>query len=126
MKITVIPTGNAPEFYTFNGDIITAVKDGQSEAFDLSGLQNGDKLMGVDADTLDLPGGQIIRAAERDSNGELHVTLCQRVGAGHWEAGATFDASVYNPEAVNVTYRSDKPHAGKAYAVTKVGKVWAQ
>ena len=125
MKITVIPTGNAPMFYSFNGDIITAHDNGVAENFDLSAMTEGDQFTGVDVESLDLPGSQIIRKAERDAAGELHVTLCQRVGPGHWEASDEFDSSEYDPDAISVVYRLDKPHAGRAYAITRAGKVWA-
>ena len=126
MKITVIPTGNAPTHYSFDGDLITAHYAGLKEDFDLSVIPADGKFTGVGVDTLSLPESQILRDAYRDSAGELHVTLCQKVGSGHWETGITFDSADYNPELVLVKYRTDKPHAGYAYAITSTGVTGAQ
>ena len=126
MKITVIPTGNAPTHYTFDGEVITAHYDGEAELFDLSVIPADGKFTGVGVDTLDLPASQIVRDAYRDSAGELHVTLCQKTGSGHWETGITFDSADYNPELILVKYRTDKPHAGYAYAITSTGVTGAQ
>jgi len=126
MKITVIPTGNAPTHYSFSGEVITAHHDEETESFDLSVIPTDGKFTGVGVDTLDLPASQIVRDAYRDSAGELHVTLCQKVGSGHWETGITFDSADYNPELVLVKYRTDKPYAGYAYAITSTGVTGAQ
>lgn len=98
MKLHFLATGDAPERYSFDGDQITAHRNGQSESFDLSGLETGGEFLGVSVDTLTLAAGHIIRDASRDSNGELHVTLCQAVGPNHWTEGeGEIDASNYNP-----------------------------
>ena len=126
MKITVIPTGNAPNYYSFSGEVITAYYDGEAESFDLSVIPADGTFTGVGVDTLSLPASQILRDAYRDDVGELRVTLCQKVGSGHWEAGITFDSADYNPELILVKYRKDKPHAGNAYAITSTGVTGAQ
>ena len=122
MKITVIPTGNAPTHYTFDGEVITAHYDGEAELFDLSVIPADGKFTGVGVDTLDLPASQIVRDAYRDSAGELHVTLCQKVGAGHWETGSEIDVTTYEPTQVQVVYNATKAHAGTPWAITSTGK----
>lgn len=123
MKITFIPTGNAPSHYSFNGEIITAHCDDGSESFDLSQMAEGGQFTGLQVDTLPLPAPQIIRSAYRDETGELHVTLCQRVGAGHWESGGEINADQYNPDKVQVVYRKDRKHAGVPTAHTRLGRM---
>lgn len=123
MKIKVLPTGDAPEYYTFNGEVVTAHKDGLSEDFDLSVIQTGDQFTGIEADTLNLNGSHILRNVYRDQLGELHISICQKVGAGHWEAKDEFDVNQYEPSNINVIYREDKPHAGVAVVQTSQGMV---
>jgi len=123
MKITVIPTGNAPTHYSFNGETVTSHHDDATEDFDLSVLPADGQFTGVNVDNLELPASQIIRDAYRDSAEELHVTLCQKVGSGHWQTGNEIDVADYNPDAVQVVYNADKHHAGKPTAVTKQGIV---
>lgn len=124
MKIKVIPTGNAPTHYSFNGEVITAHYDGKAEHFGFSGLSAGDQFQGVALDTLEgVAPSQVIRDAYRDEAGELHVTLCQKVGPGHWEAGEEIDSSQYDPDQIQVAYRADKPHAGTPAVWTRAGKM---
>jgi hypothetical protein len=126
MKITVLPTGNAPEFYTFSGEVVTANYKGESESFDLSPVATGDVFKDVTVDTLDLPTGHIIRDVYRDEAGELHFKVCQKVGAGHWLTGAEFDTTAYNPEAIYAVYDSNKEHSGVATVTTSKGVLsWA-
>jgi len=122
MKITVIPTGNAPTHYSFNGEVITAHYDGLTEDFDLSVIPDDGKFEGVVVDTLDLPASQIVRDAYRDSLNELHVTLCQKTGPGHWETGSEIDVTAYEPTQVQVVYNATKAHAGTPWAITSTGK----
>ena len=123
MKITVLATGNAPTHYSFNGEVITAYYDGLTEDFDLSVIQSDNKFTGLSVDSLNRKASQIIRAAYRDESGELHVTICQQVGDGHWEAGPEIDAADYQPDGINVVYREDKPSTGKPWAMTSIGKL---
>ena len=123
MKITVIPTGNAPTHYTFDGEIITAHYDGETESFDLSVIPADGKFEGVGVDTLDLPASQIVRDAYRDSSGELHVTLCQKVGSGHWEASDELDSESYNPDTVYVKLNQEKEFSGTPKVTTRQGAV---
>ena len=122
MKITLIPTGNAPTHYTFNGEVITAHSAGETESFDLSVIPADGKFQGVNVDALSLPSSQIVRDAYRNSAGELHVTLCQKVGSGHWEAGTEIDAAAYQADKIQVVYNADKAHAGTPWAITSTGK----
>jgi len=122
MKITVIPTGNAPEYYSFEGETITAYKAYLGESFDLSTVETGGKFVEAEVDTLDLPAGQIIRDVTRDELGELHVTLCQRTGPGHWLTGAEFDATEYAADKSHVIYNADKSHGGEPWVLTSTGK----
>jgi hypothetical protein len=102
MKLHFLATGDAPERYSFSGDTITAEKNGVSEQFDLSALQHGDPWPGVVVDDLPLSPRHIVRHAERDAQGELHVTLCQAVGPNNWiEQDGWIDAEQYDP---NVCY----------------------
>lgn len=126
MKIKFLATGMAPTHYSFSGDVVTAHYNGQGEGFDLSDLQHGDQFQGVSVDDLSLSPGHVIRKAERDSNGELHLTLCQRVGPGHWEEGAEIDVADYDPAKIQVVLNADKPYSGIAFAVTSEGKQWVK
>lgn len=129
MKITFLSTGNSPDYYSFDGEIITAYKDGQSESFDLSGFEEGDKFQGIGETNEDgefqpvlgMPGSQVIRDAYRDSVSELHVTLCQAVGPGHWGESAEFDSADYDPDAIHVPFNENG--AGKPWALVRLGKV---
>ena len=122
MKITVIPTSNAPTHYSFDGEVITVYYDGEKESFDLSVIPADGEFKGVLADTVNLPSSQILRDAYRNSAGELHVTLCQKVGAGHWETGSEIDVTTYEPTQVQVVYNATKAHAGTPWAITSTGK----
>jgi hypothetical protein len=103
MKLHFLATGDAPERYSFDGDTITAEKNGVSEQFDLSTLQHGDPWPDVVVDDLPLSPGHVVRHAERDAQGELHVTLCQAVGSNDWtEQDGWIDASEYDPNTCYV------------------------
>ncbi len=121
MKILFKSTGQSPNHYSFNGETITANQGDVSESFDLSTIQAGDKFQGVSVDTLDLNPTHIIRDAYRDSDGVLHVTLCQSVGPGNWGESQEFDASQYDPDAIHVEYKGGG--AGQPWALTRRGKV---
>ena len=121
MKVRIYSKGDGPDHYTIDGEIIIANKGGQSESFDLSVLEQGDKFQGVEPNTLDFPGQHIVRDAYRDTEGELHVTLCQAVGPGNWSESAEFDASEYDPDAIQVPFLGES--AGNAWALTQRGKM---
>lgn len=108
MKIKFLATGRAP-IYSIQNEVINGI--------DLSPLEYGGEFVGNDETR-----AQGTRAAERDENGELWVTLCQAVGPGHWTESDWIDASTYDPDAVYVVYL-DKLHSGKPWAVTARGKV---
>jgi hypothetical protein len=97
MKFKLLATGQSPDHYTFDGETITAHQGGLQESVDLSALEQGDRFDGIEPEVLTLPGSQIIRDAYRDEHGELHVTLCQAAGNGHWRESLEYDASEYVP-----------------------------
>jgi len=119
MKLKVLATGNAPTHYSFSGDVVTAHYGDQSEPFDLSALAIGDKFEGVEADVLEMNNDQIIRDVYRDDTGELYVTICQRVGPGHWTESEWMPVSAYGPKKINVTFLDTA--VGVPFAVTKDG-----
>lgn len=97
MQIKFLATANAPDFYEFDGDFVTAYYNNQSDTFDFSNLQNEDKFEGTETD-LGLSNSHIIRNAERDENGELHVTLCKKAPKGHWRESDWLDANDYDAD----------------------------
>jgi hypothetical protein len=122
MKITVIPTGTPVTHYAFRGETITAFCKGEQEDFDLSSLVASTEFQSVSVDTLDASPSQIIRGAYRDEAGELHVTLCQGVASGHWEASELLDSASYKPDTVYVKLNPEKAFSGTPWAVTSLGK----
>ncbi|MBG23761.1 MAG: hypothetical protein CMF22_10600 [Idiomarinaceae bacterium] len=120
MKINILATGQSPDFYEFNGEVVTAHKDGVTEEYDFSGMPDGAKFTGADP----VNGVPAIRNAER-VDGTLKLTLCQQVGPGHWEESGEFDASEYDPDEIHVKMDRTKNFAGKAWALTRQGKEYA-
>ena len=123
MKITLMPTGTPVTHYAFSGETITAFCKGGQEDFDLSSLVASAEFQSVVVDGLDTSPSQIIRAAYRDEAGELHVTLCQGVGSGHWEASDVLDSASYNPDTVYVKLNQDKEFSGTPKSFTRQGAV---
>ena len=121
MKIKLLATGQSPDYYEFDGEVITAHKDGVSEVYDLSSFPVDGKFTSADP----VNGVPAIRTVTRGSDGELHVTLCQQVGPGHWSESGWMDSGDYDPDAVHVVRDSNKPHAGKPWAKTRQGNVEA-
>jgi hypothetical protein len=121
MKITVIPTSTPVTHYAFSGETITAFCKGEQEDFDLSSLVASAEFQSVVVDTLDTSPSQVIRKAYRDESGELHVTLCQGVGSGHWEASDVLDSASYNPDTVYVKLNQDKEFSGTPKSFTRQG-----
>lgn len=100
MQMKFKATGSGPDYYEIDGEAITAHKGDESETYDLSVFPEGGKFEGVDK----LAGTAPIRNIARE-NGELRVTLCQRVIAGqypgkkaHWRDSEWIDAADYTPE----------------------------
>ncbi|MEA3250125.1 MAG: hypothetical protein U9Q35_00875 [Pseudomonadota bacterium] len=118
MKINVLATGIAPDYYEISGDVITAHVGNESDSYDLSPLQEGDSVTEVS----ELGGIRPIRHATRE-NGELKVTLCQRVGAGHWSESGWFDAGQYDPDEVHVVFDATKAFSGTPVVHTRQGAV---
>ncbi|WP_306168834.1 hypothetical protein [Halomonas sp. MMSF_3323] len=100
MKIRFKAVGQAPDYYNIEGEVFTASHEGVSESYDLAGFPEGGIFLRVER----LPSGaQTVRRVER-VNGELHVTLVQRVIAGqypghkaHWRESPIIDAADYDP-----------------------------
>ncbi len=119
-QLNILATGQGPDYYTINGEVITAYHGGVSEAYDLSGFPDDGVFQGADP----VNGVPAIRNVER-VNGELRVTLCQQVGPGHWQESGWFDAAQYNPDAVHVNQDTTKAHSGTAWVKTRQGQVEA-
>ena len=124
MQVKFIATGNSPTYYEFQNEKVIAHYENQTEEFDLSSLQEGDQFQQLQVDTLNLNGSHIIRNAYRDGSGELHVTLCQQVGPGHWKEGIEFDPIDYDPTKIQVVWDASKSFAGRAWAMTQNGKIY--
>lgn len=114
IKFIASQQNGVPDFYSFDGDIVTAYFKGQKESFDLSDLQHGDVWQNPDPENdvviqpevLPISGSLIIRHAERDAQGGLHVTLAQRCPMnGHWREGGWLDSNDYAPGNVYVEFR---------------------
>lgn len=121
MKITLLPVANAPDYYAFDGEVVTAFQGGASESYDLSVMPEGAILEFADQ----VNGIPAIRAATR-VEGELHVTLCQQVGPGHWLSSSELDSTNYDPDAVYVVQDTTRAYAGRAWAKTRQGKQFVE
>ena len=117
MKINILAVGQAPDYYAFNGEVVTAHHDGVTETYDLSAFPGGGFFHGADL----VNGVPAIRNVTR-TGGVLHVTLCQQVGPGHWSESGEFDAVLYNPDDIHVKQDGSKAFSGKAWAKTRKGR----
>ncbi|MBY5941121.1 hypothetical protein KUW00_09480 [Halomonas sp. DP5N14-9] len=105
MKIKLLATAQAPDRYSFSQEIVVANEAGHEKAYDLSSFPEG----GGFKEAEKLPSGaQAIRCIER-VNGELYVTLVQKVIAGqypgrkaHWRESPIIDADDYDPNTCYV------------------------
>tara|TARA_B100000678_G_C18120297_1_gene466356 strand:- start:288 stop:710 length:423 start_codon:yes stop_codon:yes gene_type:complete len=105
MKLRVMATAQAPVHYSFSGEIVVAHEEGREEIYDLSSFPEDGIFKGAEK----LPSGaQAIRGIER-INGELYVTLVQKVIAGqypgrkaHWRESPIIDAADYDPNTCYV------------------------
>lgn len=102
MKIKFLATGDAPSSYSFNGDVVTATYNGQSESIDFSVFGNGDEFTGLELDVLPIIYTMVISNVER-VNGELRLTLCQKAGKGHWVESDWIDAIYYDANTTYIT-----------------------
>lgn len=105
MKIKLLATSAAPDYYSFSGDVITAYHGKEVEVYDLSAFPDGGIFEGAE------PVNDVtaIRHIER-IDGVLRVTLLQQVIAGqypdrkaHWRESAWIDAADYDPNTCYVT-----------------------
>lgn len=117
-QLNILATGQSPDYYTINGETITAYQGGISEAYDLSTFPEGGVFQGADP----VNGVPAIRNVER-VNGELRVTLCQQVGPGHWTESGWMNAESYDPDKRHVYYSTAKSHGGTAWCRTRQGLV---
>ena len=79
INVTYSPQFNDnPVSYAWNGEALTVTIDGQTDTFDLSALQPGDRVTGADTT---LPYNPLI-SAERKSDGTLEVVLLYTYGPG--------------------------------------------
>lgn len=100
MKIKFLATGIGPDSYDIHDETINDI--------DLSIVEYGGKFIGNEQTS---KAG--IRKAERDEHGELWVTLCQKVGAGHWTGSDTWiDTIDYDPNRIYVL-KKNKSHKGR-------------
>lgn len=90
MKIKFLATGQSPDKYEINNEVVTAFIGNETLTLDFSMLQTGDEFQGVETELINPQ--QIVRTAYRDELGELHLTLCQAVGAGDWVESPLLDA----------------------------------
>ncbi|MGQ7248293.1 hypothetical protein ACUN9Y_13280 [Halomonas sp. V046] len=105
MKIKIRAVGQAPSHYSFSGEKVIAYEDRYEEAYELSSFPEGGTFEGADS----LPSGiRAIGWVER-TNGELYVTLVQKVIAGqypgrkaHWRESPFIDAADYDPDTCYV------------------------
>ncbi len=118
MQIKLLATGQGPDYYAFDGEVITAHQEGVSDTYDLSTFPEGGVFQGADP----VNGVPAIRNVER-VNGELTVTLCQQVGPGHWSESGVMDATSYDPDAVHVVRDTSQAFAGTPWVKTRQGKV---
>lgn len=118
MKIKILATGMAPDYYTINGEVITAHLNGRTEQYDLTAFPEGGVFQGADQ----IDSVNAIRHIER-TNGELKVTLCQQVGPGHWKESDWMESTAYNPDAINVVADTTKTFSGKPWVKTRQGKI---
>jgi len=120
-QLNILATGQSPDYYTIAGEVITAYHGGQTEVYDLSGFPEGGQFTSADP----VNGVPAIRHVER-TGGVLKVQLCQQVGPGHWSESGWIDATAYDPDAIHVKRDTTKAHAGRAWAKTRQGKVFAE
>ncbi len=116
-QLNVLATGQSPDYYTVNGEVITAHHGGVSEVYDLTAFPED----GVFQGATPVNGVPAIRNVTRE-NGELNVTLCQQVGPGHWTESGWFDIAEYHPDKVHVQLTPHDSFAGRAWAKTREGK----
>ena len=68
--------------YSFKGDIITAIVDGQTDTFDFSSMSNDSVATEIESSLL----VKVITMASKDENGELWVTLFKPITSNATEA----------------------------------------
>lgn len=105
MKINFLAVSEAPSHYSFSGEVVQAHYERGVVEYDLASFPEKGVFKGAGL----LPSGaQAVRGIER-VNGELYVTLAQKVIAGqypgrkaHWRESPTIDAADYDPNTCYV------------------------
>lgn len=105
MKIVFKAASNAPDFYSFFAETIISHKDDEQVEYHLSSFPEDGIFTGAEK----LPSGaKSIRGIKR-VNGELYVTLVQKVIAGQypgrkarWRGIHTIDSADYDPNTCYV------------------------
>lgn len=105
MKIKLLAVAQGSDYYHFSGDTVISYKGSHEEVYDLSLFPESGVFKGADA----LPSGApAIRGVER-VDGELYVTLTQKVIAGqypgrkaHWRESPFIVAEDYDPNTCYV------------------------
>lgn len=115
MKIKMLAVGVGPCCYSFDGSRVIVHKGRETSVYDFAGMEDGDI-----AEMNQFGGCIPIRQAQKVS-GEIHLELCQVVGAGHWLNSDWLDSDIYDPEKVYVKLDTTKPFTGVATVLTKSG-----
>lgn len=107
MKIQFLATADAPDYYTFEEEIVSFVYDEKMESIDLSDFDIGDRFNEIELDILSLRGSHIIRDIERRQDGNLYLTLCQKSSEGHWAESDWMDSKNYKKDTVYIQEVND-------------------
>ena len=109
MKIKFKATSKAPE-YDISGKVITATNNDEIEIIDLSEFPKGAKWQGGELEKIsDLNSLDVIFNVFHD--GELHVTLCQKIPdpqTGNWVESDWIDSNDYDPNELYIKEVSDE------------------
>ncbi len=101
MKIKFLATFDAPDSYSFSGDILTFNYGEDSDTIDLSGFTEDAKFENVSSN-VNLQGSFIIRDMYWHEN-ELYLILCQKPSnTGHWVESDWIDSQDYNSETLYI------------------------
>lgn len=117
MKIKMLATGYAPDYYDIDSGVITAVIDEQRTNYDLSNMVAGDTA------TVEPVGSVLPIYHAEHTGGELHVVLCQAVGPGHWTESDWFDAADYDPDMCEVILSDRADYQGRPTVKTRLGVI---
>lgn len=104
-QLKFLAFGCAPDFYTIDGEVVTAHHGEVTKSYDLSDFPENGAFQSAEP-IIDVPA---VLNVER-IDGELHVTLLQQVIAGqypgmsaNWRGQRVISASEYDPDKCYVT-----------------------